>query len=62
MYDLIIRGGTIYDGLGGAPFTGDIAISGDTIAAVGKVTGGARGNRCQRPYRYPRLCRYPHPL
>jgi len=42
MYDLIIRGGTIYDGLGGAPFVGDIAISGDTIAAVGSVSGPAR--------------------
>jgi len=41
MYDLIIRGGTIYDGLGGAPFVADIAITGDTIAAVGTVVGAA---------------------
>lgn len=34
-YDLVIRGGTIYDGSGGAPFTGDIAIKNDTIALVG---------------------------
>jgi len=36
-YDLIIRGGTIYDGLGGAPYVGDLAISGDRIAAVGNL-------------------------
>lgn len=42
MYDLIIRNGTIYDGLGGAPFVGDIAITGDTIAVVGKVNGPGR--------------------
>jgi N-acyl-D-amino-acid deacylase len=33
-YDVIIRGGTIYDGRGGAPFTGDVAIRGDRIAAI----------------------------
>lgn len=36
-YDLIIRGGTVYDGLGGEPFVGDVAISGDKIAAVGDL-------------------------
>jgi N-acyl-D-amino-acid deacylase len=34
-YDVLIRGGTIYDGSGGAPFQGDIAIGGDRIAYVG---------------------------
>ena len=34
-YDLLIRGGTIYDGSGGAPFTGDIGIRGDRIAYAG---------------------------
>jgi N-acyl-D-amino-acid deacylase len=37
-YDLIIRNGTVYDGSGSAPFTGDIAIQGDTIAAIGKLS------------------------
>ena len=41
-YDLLIRNGTIYDGSGRAPFVGDVAINGDTIAAVGKPTD-ARG-------------------
>ncbi|HEY3797441.1 MAG TPA: amidohydrolase family protein [Caulobacteraceae bacterium] len=42
MRDLIIRGGTIVDGTGEAPFEGDIAIDGDRIVEVGKVTGPAR--------------------
>ena len=33
-YDVVIRGGTIYDGSGGAPYVGDVAISGDRIEAV----------------------------
>ncbi|HSG38441.1 MAG TPA: D-aminoacylase [Thermoanaerobaculia bacterium] len=42
MYDLILRNGTIYDGSGGKPFTGDVAIQGDRIAAVGSL-GNAKG-------------------
>jgi N-acyl-D-amino-acid deacylase len=41
-HDVVIRGGTIYDGTGGSPFAGDVAIDGDRIAAVGKVTERAR--------------------
>ncbi|MEO8166963.1 MAG: D-aminoacylase [bacterium] len=36
-YDVVIRNGTIYDGSGGAPFVGDVAINADTIAAVGSL-------------------------
>ncbi len=36
-YDLIIRGGTIYDGLGGKPYPGDLAIASDRIAALGDL-------------------------
>lgn len=36
-YDLILRNGTIYDGSGGPPTTGDVAIRGDSIAAVGDL-------------------------
>lgn len=36
-YDIILRGGTIYDGLGNDPVIADIAISGDTIAAIGDL-------------------------
>jgi N-acyl-D-amino-acid deacylase len=41
-YDLIIRGGTIYDGSGAPPVTGDVAIKGDRIVAVGTVDGTAK--------------------
>ncbi len=37
-YDLIIRNGTIYDGSGSAPYSGDVAINADTIAAVGALS------------------------
>lgn len=41
-YDLIIRGGTLYDGSGGPPVVGDLAIQADTIVALGDL-GDARG-------------------
>jgi len=42
-YDVVIRNGTIYDGSGGAPVTGDVAIRHDRIAKIGSVT--AKGKR-----------------
>ena len=36
-YDVILRGGTIYDGGGGEPYVGDVALAGDTIAALGDI-------------------------
>ncbi len=43
MFDLKISGGTIIDGTGQPGFTGDVAIEGGTIAAVGpRVEGEAR--------------------
>ncbi len=41
MRDLIIRNGTIVDGTGGAPFTGDVAIDGDRIVEVGTAISGS---------------------
>jgi N-acyl-D-amino-acid deacylase len=38
-YDTIIRGGTVYDGGGGAPYVADVGVVGDSIAAVGDLTG-----------------------
>ena len=38
-YDLIIRNGTIVDGLGGEPYVGDVAVQDGVIAAVGSVNG-----------------------
>src|SRR5437868_10610696 len=34
-YSVIIRGGTVYDGSGGAPYVGDVALKGDKIVYVG---------------------------
>jgi N-acyl-D-amino-acid deacylase len=34
-YDVLISGGTVYDGSGGEPFSGDVAIRGDRIVYVG---------------------------
>jgi N-acyl-D-aspartate/D-glutamate deacylase len=42
-HDLVIRGGTIIDGTGAAPRTGDVAIDGEQIVAVGDVD--SRGSR-----------------
>jgi len=43
-YDLILRGGALYDGSGKAPVVGDLAINGDRIAAVGDLSG-AKGRK-----------------
>jgi N-acyl-D-amino-acid deacylase len=40
-YDLIVRGGEIYDGSGGAPTKGDVAIKGDKIVCMGSCPGPA---------------------
>ncbi len=37
-YDVIIRGGTIYDGSGDAPFIADVAIDNERIMAVGDLS------------------------
>ena len=41
-HDIVIRGGELVDGSGNAPLQGDLAIDGDTIAAVGKVEGSGK--------------------
>lgn len=38
-FDLVIRNGTIYDGSGGKPVSGAVAINGDKIVAVGLLKG-----------------------
>ncbi len=37
-YEVIIRNGFVYDGSGRAPVKADLAIAGDTIAAIGNLT------------------------
>lgn len=43
-YDVVIRGGTIFDGAGAAPFKGDVAIKGGHIVAVGDVGAATAAN------------------
>jgi N-acyl-D-amino-acid deacylase len=40
-YDVLIRGGTVYDGTGGTPWRMDLAIRGDRIAALGRLDGAS---------------------
>ena len=42
-YSVILRNGTIYDGSGGTPYTGSVAIRNDVLAAVGDI-GRARAD------------------
>jgi N-acyl-D-amino-acid deacylase len=42
-YDVVLRGGTVYDGTGTPPVLADVAIQGDSVAAVGPdLRGGGR--------------------
>jgi N-acyl-D-aspartate/D-glutamate deacylase len=43
MYDYVIKGGTLVDGTGAAPETGDIAVQDGTIVEVGGSITGAAG-------------------
>ena len=43
-YDVVLRNGTIYDGSGAAGYRGDVAIQGDSVAAVGELKG-AKGRQ-----------------
>src|SRR4051812_28319525 len=42
-YSVLISRGTIYDGSGGAPFVGDVALKGDKIVYVGPHAPGRAG-------------------
>ena len=37
-YDVVIRDGTVVDGSGGEPYRADVAIVGDRIASIGRIT------------------------
>ena len=54
--DLVIRGGTIYDGSGAPPYAGDLAVRGDTIVAVGPAGGGLAGAGGRRARSTPAAC------
>ena len=40
-YDMLIRGGTVYDGSGNRPYRGDVALRGDRIVYVGRHAPGS---------------------
>lgn len=41
--DLIVRGGTVYDGTGSAPFQADLGITGERIVFIGDLSGVSAG-------------------
>jgi N-acyl-D-aspartate/D-glutamate deacylase len=41
-WDLVVRGGTVIDGSGGAPVEADVAVADGRIAAVGRIAGSGR--------------------
>ena len=66
LYDLIIRGGTVYDGTGAPGVRADVAVRDGKIAAIGDLTqdrgareldagGGSGLHRRPLPLR-PQLC------
>jgi N-acyl-D-amino-acid deacylase len=42
MYDLLLKGGRIYDGSGMPSFNGDVAVQNGKVAAIGRLNGGAK--------------------
>jgi N-acyl-D-amino-acid deacylase len=43
MLDVVVRGGTVYDGTGAPPRLADVGIAGDRIVAVGQLDGAEAG-------------------
>ena len=52
-YDLVIRGGTVYDGSGGNPFAADIGIRGDRIATIGDLSKAHARENSRRARAWP---------
>ena len=40
--DLIVRGGTVIDGSGGAPYQADVAVDGGKIVEIGRISAQGR--------------------
>ncbi|MER6950462.1 amidohydrolase family protein [Nonomuraea sp. NPDC000554] len=51
-FDVIIRGGQVLDGTGAPPYRADVAITGDTVAAVGRLAGAQAGTEIDATGRY----------
>ena len=59
-YDILIRGGTVYDGSGKAPVEVDIAIADGRIAGIGRIGGEAKQViDAKRPRGHAGLHRHP---
>src|SRR5215471_14169351 len=43
-FDIIIKGGTVYDGTGGPPVKADVGIKGDRVAAIGDLSRATAPN------------------
>jgi N-acyl-D-amino-acid deacylase len=43
-FDLLLAGGTIFDGSGGRPYRGDIGVSAGAIRAIGRIPAGKAGS------------------
>src|SRR5262245_10300755 len=43
-FDIIIKGGTVYDGTGAPPRKADVGIKGDRIAAIGNLSRATAPN------------------
>ncbi len=41
--DLLIRGGRVVDGTGGAPYVADVGVAGDRIAEIGQLADADAG-------------------
>jgi len=41
-YDLLLKNGTVVDGTGAPRFRADVAVAGDRIAEIGKISDGAK--------------------
>ena len=42
MYDILLKGGRIYDGSGMPSYYADVAIEGGKIVEIGRLNGGAK--------------------
>ena len=60
MYDLVIRNGTVVDGTGLPSYRADVAVSGDRIAAIGRIRERGREELVRR--RPARVTAEPHRL
>ena len=62
MHDIIIKNGTLINGLETPAFKADIAINGDTITAIGDNLGEAKKVIDASGHSDPWMGRHPYPL